>query len=251
MAKTATLNSPETKVDTTPAPYLAFLTFTSSLAALEPGIPKTLDRTVWPSQSGLVQGQILMAYRFLDLVDDQDHPTDLLHELVSAKDRVPIIVKMLNQSYRALLDHDLTKMTPKNVEDEMERYNVTGETKRKAVTFFLRAAKFGGLPMHPLLSAMVRNTGPRKKRTSRKGLYIGDMSGKADSAYEPTPTTRNTKTIRLSRGGTVSLSISADPFTLPSEDRQFIFDLVDKLQAYEQAHPSVDQEEEEGQEQER
>jgi hypothetical protein len=225
-----------------PAPYLPFLTFLSAISALEHGIPKKLDRTIWPSQSGLIQSQILMALRFFELVDEQDHPTDLLHELVDENEnRAGIITKMVNHSYRALIDHDLTKMTPKMLEDEMERYNVSGETKRKAVTFFLRAAKFAGMPMHPLLSAMVRNTGPRKRK-SRKGTFIGDINGRADVPYQPAPAA-NTKTIRLSNGGTISLSISADPFTLPSEDRQFVFELIDKLQAYVQAHPAGDGEE--------
>jgi hypothetical protein len=236
---TATQPQTESIVRAAPAPYLPFLTFQGAIAALEHGIPKNIDRTMWPSQSGLVQTQILMAFRFFGLVDDEDCPTDLLYELVEEKDRRPAtITKLLNQSYTAIIDHDLTKMTPKMVDDAMEQYNVTGETKRKAVTFFLRAAKFTGMPMHPLLSAMVRNTGPRKKR-AKKGVFIGDMNGRAELPPPESPGA-NKKTIRLSGGGTVSLVISADPFTLPSEDRQFVFDLVDKLQAYAQAHPADD-----------
>jgi hypothetical protein len=233
---TATETAPQESVPrATPAPYLPFLTFLGSVAALEHGIPKKLDRTMWPNQSGLVQSQILMAFRFLDLVDDEDRPTDLLHELVREKDgRTGIITKILNQSYTALIDHDITKMTPKMVEDAMERYNVSGETKRKAVSFFLRAAKFATMPMHPLLSAMVRNTGPRKRR-AKKGLFVPEMSGRADLSFEA-PKNSSMKTVRLNSGGTVALSISADPFTLPSEDRNFVFELVDKLQAYADAH---------------
>ena len=230
---------PYSTIKGVPAPYLPFLTFQSSVTQLEHGIPKKLDRTMWPSQSGLVQSQILMAFRFFDLVDDEDRPTALLHELVEAKDdnRAGAITKLLNVAYSSLIEHDLTKMTPKMLEDEMEQYRVTGETKRKAVTFFLRAAKFVGMPMHPLLSSMVRNTSLRGKRkgNGKKGTFIGDISGRADTGNTP-PSGGNTKTVRLSNGGTVSLSISADPFTLPAEDRQFVFELVDKLQGYAQAH---------------
>src|SRR5271157_160993 len=142
---------------TTAAPYLPFRTFLSAIEALEQVVPKKIDRTIWRSQSGIAQTQILMALRFFDLVDDEDHPKELLYELVAKKEnRAEQFVRLLNFSYTALLDHDLTKMTPKMVEDEMERYNVTGETKRKAVTFFLRMAKFSGMPMHPLLSSQVR-----------------------------------------------------------------------------------------------
>ncbi len=233
----------DSTVRVTPAPYLPFLTFQSALASLEHGIPKKLDRTIWPSQSGLVQGQILMAFRFLGLVDDNDKPTDLLRDMVAGKDNRPgFVTEMLNQAYTELIDHDLTKMSPKMVEDEMERYHVTGETKRKAVTFFLRAAKFAGMPMHPLLSTMVRNTGPRKRK-AKKGFFVGDISARVDTPPTVTSGAGSTKTIRLTNGGIVSVSISADPFTLPAQDRQFVFDLVDKLQAYADAHPATDGEE--------
>src|SRR5579863_8728597 len=143
----------EAIVPTKSAPYLPFRTFQGAYEALERGIPKRLDRTIWPSQSGLVQSQILMAFRFLGLVNDQDQPTVLLQHLVEDKERrKETVAKIINNSYRALLDHDLTKMTPKMVEEEMERYSVSGETRRKAVAFFLRCAKFAELPMHPLLS---------------------------------------------------------------------------------------------------
>jgi hypothetical protein len=236
MPKNATAEAVMSTAKATPAPYLPFRTFQTAYEALEHGIPKRLDRTIWPSQSGIVQSQILMSFRFLGLVDDQDCPTELLQQLVEDKEkRAGIITKILNISYRALLDHDLTKMTPKMVEDEMERYSVTGETKRKAVTFFLRAAKFAGEPMHPLLSSMVRNTGTRKRRS--KSVVIPEMTGAADPAYNPDEKATTTQTTGLSNGGRIVLQVFGDPFTLASEERQFVFDLVDKLRA----RPSVDQ----------
>jgi len=234
-------------VRTTPAPYLPFRTFLSSIEALEHGVPKKIDRTIWRSQSGMVQSQIVMALRFFDLVDDEDRPTDLLHELVAKKEnRGEQFVRLLNFSYTALLDHDLTKMTPKMVEDEMERYNVTGETKRKAVTFFLRMAKFAGMPMHPLLSSQVRNTGPRKKRAAKRTLESTFVI--APNSTDSGVLARNTKSVNLRSGnGTVALTLSYDPFALSTEDRKFVFDLVDQLQAYEAANPPNDDVEEEAQ----
>jgi hypothetical protein len=187
-----------------------------------------------------------MAFRFFSLVDDNDCPTDLLHEVVEAKDNRPaLFTKMLNEAYRALLDHDITKMTPKMLEEEMDGYNVTGETKRKAVTFFLKAAKFAGFPMHPLLSSQVRNTSPRKKKAKRPG-FIPEMNGAADPAYLPQPPSPGVrpKVVPLSGGGSISMTISADPFTLPAEDRKFVFELIDKIAEYEAQHGS-DQDSEE------
>jgi hypothetical protein len=40
------------------------------------------------------------------------------------------------------------------------------------------------------------------------------------------------------------MTISADPFTLPAEDRKFVFELIDKIAEYEAQHGS-DQDSEE------
>jgi len=232
---------------TTPAPYLPYLTFNSAIESLEHGIPTKIDRTIWRNQSGLMQTQILMALRFLGLVNGEDRPTEALHLLVSDKQSRSAVMKtLLHNSYGLLLEHDLTKMTPKMLDDEMEMYNVSGETKRKAVTFFLKAAKFAEIPMHPLLSSQVRNTGPRKKRGA---TAKPDKNGQFKVAITPDTetgvTTKRAREIKLASGGTVGLSLSYDPFSLSEEDRKFVFELVDKLKAYADAHPASDEEEEE------
>lgn len=236
----------EAKAKVAPAPYLPFLTFKAAIESLEQGVPKNIDRTIWRNQSGVVQTQILMAFRFFCLVDANDRPTDLLHEVVDRKDDRPaLFTKLLNEAYRALLDHDITKMTPKMLDDEMERYNVTGETKRKAVTFFLKMAKFGGFPMHPLLSSQVRNTSPRKKRPNKLAMAPGSHIVATPNSTDSGITAKNTREIQLNSGGTVALSLSYDPFALSEDDRKFVFELVDKLRAYAEANPPSEENEEE------
>ncbi len=219
----------------TPAAYLPFKTFLSSIEALEHGLPKKLDRTVWRSQSGIVQGQIMMALRFFDLLDDSDEPTPALHRLVeSPEKRKEHITALLRHSYRSILDSDLTKMTPKMLEQQMDNYNVSGDTRRKAVGFFLRAAKFVDLPMHPLLLAQVRETSGIRKKRKTTATAAKPVNGAASlpAAPEDQSVRQSKRTIFLRGGGTVSIIIAADPFSLDTEDRQFLFELVDKVQGY-------------------
>src|SRR5579859_1760088 len=142
-------NTPRVKVDIpepasqNAAAYLPFKTFLSAIEALEHGIPKKIDRTIWRTQSYIVQTQIIMALRFLGLVDSQDNPSPKLHQLVEKKsDRKMFLNNLLVDAYRSIIDLDLTKTTPKMLDDEMEKYNVSGDTKKKAVRFFLQAAKY-------------------------------------------------------------------------------------------------------------
>lgn len=215
-----------------PAAYLPFRTFVSSVEALEHGIPKQIDRTIWRSQSGVVQSQILMALRFLGFVDTADAPTPLLHDYVEQKDhRKQNMVRILRSAYADIIKHDLTKMTPKMLDDAFDAYGVSGDTKRKAVTFFLKAAKFAEIPMHPLLSSQVRNTGPRgKRRTERKASEenLSPMPDPAPNGFSAS----NSRTLELKSGGSVTVTVAYDPFSLSREDRDFVFKLVDMLQGY-------------------
>lgn len=216
-----------------PAAYLPFRTFVSSIEALEHGIPKQIDRAIWRSQSGVVQTQIMMALRFLGFVNQDDAPTALLHEYVEQKDRrKEIMVKVLKAAYAEIIKHDLTKMTPKMLDDAFDAYKVSGDTKRKAVTFFLKAAKFAEVPMHSLLSSQVRNTGPRGKRRKANGEGNGTTQS-PPSEYMPSEfSASNTRTVNLHGAGSVTVKVAYDPFALSVADRDFVFKLIDMLKAY-------------------
>jgi hypothetical protein len=229
-----------------PAAYLSFKTFLGAVDALEHGIPKQIDRTIWRSQSGVIQSQIMMAFRFFGFVNESDAPTPALQRFVEGKDRRPeMMASLIRHSYRSIVEHDLTKMSPKMLSDAMDEYGVSGDTKRKALAFFLRAAQFADIPMHPLLSRGMRSAnGPRKKRVnaSKRGLDGSTIAVTPNT--QSGITTKNTRSIQLSSGGTVALSLSFDPFSLSEADREFVYGLVDKLKAYEQANPPTDEEEE-------
>lgn len=229
------------------AAYLPFKTFLSAIEALEHGIPKKIDRTIWRTQAYVVQSQIIMALRFLGLLDAQDQPTPKLHQLVEKKnDRKMLLNNVLVDAYRSIIDLDLTKTTPKMLDDEMEQYNVSGDTKKKAVRFFLQAAKYVDMPMHPLLQGQTRNTGPRKKRTL-KPTFVGDLTGAADPAYSPETRPTSTKIVELSNGGRIVVQVFGDPFALPAEERKMVFELMDRLQEHADSHP-VDSDEEQTEE---
>jgi len=216
-----------------PAAYVPFRTFLSSVEALEHGVPRKLDRTIWRSQSGVVQSQIMMAFRFFNLVDEDDRPTQALQRLVAHPEQRQEHVKaLLHYAYHDIIEHDLTKMTPKLLEEAMDGYGVSGDTKRRAISFFLQAAKYADLPMHPLLLGHTRNmTGTRRKRKK-----AGD-EGNGDSHVEPlsdipAPPAGQLRTVDLHSGGSLSLVIDVDVFSMSTEDREFVFGLIDKLKQY-------------------
>jgi hypothetical protein len=226
-------------------PYLPFKTFLSSLDALSHGVPPKLDRTLWRSQSGVTQGLIMNAYRFFGLVEDSnldssDSSTEYLDQMAKHPDKRPEVLRFLIETqYEPILEkHDLTKMTLKMLEDAFDReFSVSGGTKQKAITFFLKAAKFADMPLSPYLVSLLRAT--RKKRGPRqRGQQENGITEQAhvDSIPAHIHEAASTHSVRLVSGGTLTVSITANPFKMPQEDRQFVFSIVDQLQKYENDH---------------
>jgi hypothetical protein len=226
-----------------PAAYLPFKTFESALDSLSHGLPRKIDRTIWKSQSGVVQGQIMMALRFLGLIDDNDEPTPLLQILVESKtDRHLVIGDIIKVAYASVIKMDMTKMTPKMLEDAMGAYGVQGDTKRKAIAFFLRAAKLAELPMHPLLMAQTRNSnnGARRKRKAKEAIESVPAIANASAGDGPP---KEVIEVKLPSGGLISLTISAKWTDMSRDEWEFVRGLVEKLRDFDADDKDLEDEE--------
>ncbi len=219
--------------------YCPFKTFIASVEGLEHGIPNQIDKSLWPSFSGAIQSQLLTAFRFLGLIDGEDKPTKRLHDLVEKKDTRPQVLKeILGASYPELVALDLMKTTPNQFEEAIRGYGMTGDTNIKAKSFFLRAAKYASLPVSPLLTKITRQSGPRRRKAAQPFVSIEPTSN-GDPAHMPPTGSRNspgtTRTVELKSGGRLTISLSVDVFLISQEDREFVFGLIDKLNAYDRA----------------
>lgn len=204
-------------------PYVPFKTFLTAVDALEAGLPNQLDRSVWPSYSGAIQGQLLGAFRFLGLMDEGHCPTPALADLVSKRGaRRELLRGLIERHYRTLVALDLTRTSPRQLDEALRQYGLSGATHKKAVSFFLQAAQFAGMPLSVLLKAKTRTAAFGHKRATA-----------AATAAPETPGAPLSKTVRLRSGGTLTVAASLDLFSLAGEDRKLVFDLIDRLQEYE------------------
>lgn len=177
-------------------------------------------------------------YRFFGLVDDDGaSATEYLQELVQDKELRPSLLRALIEAqYTDMLEgHDLSTMTMKMLETEFEKaFSVSGATKQKAITFFLKAAKFAEMPLSHFLSSQLRNAAPRKKRSSKQRSE--ESTENEEETLDDLPIQipgAVTHTVELTSGGTVSVIVTANPFTMPLEDRNFVFSMIDMVQKYE------------------
>ena len=193
-----------------------------------------LDRSIWKNQPGIVQSQILSAYKFLGLMSDSSEPTDVLKFLVEHRSSpAPTMKKLIEDKYKVILEkHPLNTMTTTMLNSEFESaFQVDGETKKKGIRFFLQAAKANGFLLSKFLLDQTRaSSGLRKKRTTAR-----DTDQNLDEIEGSDPEENGTgtkKTITLSSGGQLSIAVSVDLFELSKPDRDFVFGLIDSLKEY-------------------
>src|SRR2546428_1781028 len=139
----------ETKTARPIPPYVPFKTFKSFIAGLREmgAVPGRIDRSLMYKQSGAVQGQLMAALRYLDLITGNGTPTDYLKRLVSATESAEqktALRDVLTHSYPFLFattDFDPRHATSSQLSHAFSETGATGETVRKCAAFLLLAAQ--------------------------------------------------------------------------------------------------------------
>lgn len=224
------------------AAYVPFKTFRTALDTFEQGIPPRIDASVWQSLSGGTRSQLLTAFRFLELIDGAGNPQPNLGYLIGAKEgaeRQFVLREVLEECYAPLVALADTNASSAQLSEAMNDLNVQGDTKDKAIRFYLQASEYAGLP----LSAHWKKPKARGASTPRRRRGRNEVT-----PPEPQPATSggDSKSVRLPEsGGTVTLQVSAPITKLAGRERAFVFDLIDKMQAFEQEQPVQEEEQEE------
>jgi Family of unknown function (DUF5343) len=220
------------------AVYVSFATFKNSIENLAQGIPNQIDRSTFPGFSGGVQNQLFAALKFLGLTTDEGKPTPALQALAVTDEnkRKAKFKELIEDKYSELFSLDLEKTTPQELANKMEEvYGVSGDTKEKAVRFFLTAVAYVEIPVSRFLKASSAatgaNNGPKTKRRASTRKTNTDPEEEEDE-QEPAPKTGGSKAVQLKSGGMLTLSASVDFFQLTSEDRAFVFKLIDTMDEY-------------------
>lgn len=229
------------------AAYMPFKTFLNALDHLKShGVPNIIDRSVFPSMSGVTQSQLLSGMQFLGLIDAKGLPNQTLINLVNEVDkRKENLRAILEARYSNLFEADLTRVTPSQFESlfSQENYGISGDTRKKAKSFLFFALAYTGVAHSKLLTQRTRS--PRKKSTgnksdnggSKKNLVdldtpVREASGQQDSDVMQG---KALKSVVLSESGkTVWLGTDANVLEIKrGPDRDFIFALSDLFDEYE------------------
>ena len=153
-------------VDIRKLPYPGFGTFQNFLERLsKQGVPDVIDRQ-FIGGSGGTQSLMLGALTFLGLVDDETNkPTRTLEELAiaSEEDRAAIYRRLVVHNYSGALELG-AKASQGQLDAWFRQQGLTGDTSRKAQSFFLSLAKAGGVEVSPFFKPTRSSSAAAKKR---------------------------------------------------------------------------------------
>jgi hypothetical protein len=167
-------------------PYISFTTLLNLLDRMrdDDGAPPQIDKSYLKGMSGGYQSQVLASMKAVGLIDKDGKVLDSLTALVAAKDRdarVPLIAAMLQEFYPEPVRLGTIKATQGQLVDAFKEWGIGGDTLRKAIAFYLAAAKYAGVKVSTLFQ--VPSVAPTE---GRKPLKKSKDSNGATDAVKPT-----------------------------------------------------------------
>jgi hypothetical protein len=135
------------------------------------GIPARVDRSYLGTASGTTKAQYLAAAKGLGFLDGDLKPTEIYQTFVNEPDQRPAITRTLLDSFYAPALALGTNATQQQLDEVFrEEYGISGSTVRKAIAFYLAAAKFAGVDLSPHFTVprtTAPSTGARRRRTTK------------------------------------------------------------------------------------
>jgi hypothetical protein len=135
-----------------PPPYFAFKTLTNMIISMEEhGPPNRVDRSFLKGMSGAGQTQFIAGLKSLGLIGENGEVQPKLVELVNNADERPArIGQVLRERYPEAVELGKGNATTGELVEAFAGYGVRGDTARKAIAFYLQAAKYAGdVPLSP------------------------------------------------------------------------------------------------------
>lgn len=157
-----------------PPSSLAYKTFTNFLDTFkDTPIPSHIDKGVLPSSmSGGNQAYLTSALKFFGLISDSGETQEDFRTLVQIADdeRIAVWRNILTSAYDFLLrEVNIESATTRIVADKFKEQEMSGDTIRKAMTFFVYAAKDAGLSVSPHIKPQqLVNSKPKSKPNNSK-----------------------------------------------------------------------------------
>lgn len=219
------------------APYMSFQTFWNFISDLSTKpLPPQLDTSLMKSKSGSDKSNLTSALKEFRLIREDLTVERLLEDFVTPDEtqRKKVLAQIVETFYPVPLQLSASIGTEKQLlETFRDAYGIeAADTRRKAVTFFLHAARTAGLELSPHFPSTRTGTGaprPAKRTPTKRKPTAGQGDDTEDQSRSPVGDVHR---LTLNSGGTVVLAVDVNLFKLDTEDREFIMKLVDSVKEY-------------------
>jgi hypothetical protein len=221
-------------------PYMSFQTFWSFIAELgTKPLPPQIDRSLMDTKSGTDQANLTNALKGFGLIREDLTVEPRLVDLVTADDdsKKSQLAELVRTHYERALQVSEENGTEKLLHDAFrDAYGIeAADTRRKALTFFLHAARTAGIELSPHFPATRSGSGAGGSRVRRppKRKVVNSAGAREDTPPPPAASGDSYK-ITLRGGGTVTVIVAESHFNLSKNrtDRDFVYGLVDAMTDY-------------------
>jgi hypothetical protein len=156
-------------------PYVSFRTLLTQVERMHvEGVPSKIDKYFLVGMAGGTQNHFRHALRSLGFIEDDDRSTQLLHDLAGAtpEERKQRFGAILRDRFPALVNLD-TNASKSDFLSVLADYGMNSpDTQRKALTFFVGAAEYAGIPVSNHVKSGRAPSSPRKS-APRKSTKTG------------------------------------------------------------------------------
>jgi hypothetical protein len=229
-------------------PYMSFQTFWKFVEDLSARpLPPQIDRSIMNSKSGTDQANLMSALTGFGLIGADQRVEPALRDLaindeVTRRERLAALIRKHYPEQVAVAEQNGTEQQLHQA--FRESFNLeSADTRRKAVTFYLHAARTAGMTLSEYCPNTRAGSGSpgtsRPKRAAKRRAPAASIDGASNGSATrqrdgQTHTGGDTYIVTLASGGTVSVAVSVNLFGLTTEDRSFVIELIDKLKGYRQ-----------------
>jgi len=205
-------------------PYLSFQTFWAFLLLLSgKPLPPAIDRSLMDTKSGSDQVYLFSALRSFGLIGPKNEVIRRLQDFATATEaeRKRMLGNWVLENYSAQMTLSVENATEAQLSNSFtEVFNITGaDTKRKAITFFLHAARMAGIELSPHFKATRSGSGapgvskgPKAKKAKPKPPP-GDT---VDKTHDRSGQGVETKKVDLGAAGSATITLNVEWLKLPT-----------------------------------
>jgi hypothetical protein len=222
-------------------PYnIPWATFASQLERMAADPPGRVDRSYLDSQSGTVQTYLIAAFKGFGLIDADARPTSRVKEFADPESRKERVADLLQEFYPRVVNLGTTNATSGQLAETFteEFPNITGESRVKAIRFFMSAMAYAELPTSKQWGSVKAPRGASGRKSTGAGRKPTRTNGGtgADPGADRQSRSAEHRSVTLPSGATLTLNCSIPLMTLPADELGEVLNLIKTFDALSGTH---------------